>query len=296
MSVVLYVLAPLVVVGMLLGLWLAFGADPRRRRAFTAAQNLLEKGKWREALGVIELQRAGSGTKTDWQQRWQKAAGDCHQAATDQAIKERRYEEALQHALAAGPLLSLAEGDQRTRVVEAMLGEVRRLFSAVAAPEDVENVSKLIARTFQLQPACPEASFWQAFCFIKQGNLDGAQTALMTAYEQSGRQFLDPALYLGALMHQLGKPQEGLRYLAEANRVDATCPFIPWQMGLSMVAAGNDPTLAAPPCSGPSDPAASGSGRTTRRARGSRRFPKPAPTFAGWPIVIRIIARSSAAI
>ena len=31
---------------------------------------------------------------------------------------------------------------------------------------------------------------------------------------------------------------------AEANRVDASCPFITWQMGLSMVAAGNDPGLA----------------------------------------------------
>src|SRR6202030_937679 len=39
--------------------------------------------------------------------------------------------------------------------------------------------------------------------------------------------------------------QEALRYLAEANRVDGTCPFVTLQMGISIVSAGGDAGLAS---------------------------------------------------
>ncbi len=243
MNIVLFVLVPILVLAALLGLWQAFGTGPRRRRAYVLAQRLLGEGKWREAMPIVEPRRTAPGQTPEWQKRWQKAAGEGQQLAADQAIKEKHYEDALKYALTAGPLLSLAEIDQRTRVIEAMLAEVRRLFSATE-PSEADGVFQLLDRVFALQPICPEASFWQALCFIRQGHLEQAQAALMTSYEQSGKQFLDPALYLGALLHQMGKPQEGIRFLAEANRVDASCPFITWQMGLSMVAAGNDPGLA----------------------------------------------------
>ncbi len=243
MNIVLFVLVPIVVLAALLGLWLAVGAGPRRRRAYTRAQELLEKGNWREAVEIIEPLRTAPGQTPEWQKRWQKASGEGQLLAVDQALKEKRYEEALRHAVVAAPLLSLAETDQRTRVVEAMLAEVRRLFASTDA-EEVDRVYQMLDRVFAVQPVCPEASFWKALCLIRQGQLEPAQASLMTAFEQSGKQFLDPALYLGALLHQMGKPQEGIRFLAEANRVDASCPFITWQMGLSMVAAGNDPGLA----------------------------------------------------
>src|SRR5262249_28180575 len=238
MIVVISIVVPLVLLGGALGLWLAVGTGPRRRRAYQQAQVLLEQGNWRDAFHVIESQRLTANLPKDWMQRWEKAAGDCQQIATDQALKEKRYEDALQHAVAAAPLLKVAETDQRSRVIEALLGDVRRLFSESGTSSDVNDVLAMIARAFLLQPVCPEASFWQALCIIRQGPLEAAQAPLQTAFEQSGKQFLDPALYLGALLHRLGKPQEGLRFLAEANRVDASCPFITWQMGLSMVAAG----------------------------------------------------------
>jgi tetratricopeptide (TPR) repeat protein len=253
MKIVLFVIVPILVPAALFGLWQLVGPGPRRRRAYALAQRLLEEGKWREASEIIEAHRAGAGQAPQWRERWQRAAGEGQQIAADQAIKDKRFEEALRHSIVAGSLLKLPEGDQRTRVVESMLAEARRLFAATSTQptppegesmEGVEGVQQLLTRVFAVQPACPEASFWQALCLIRQGQLEAAQSALMTSFEQSGKQFLDPPLYLGALMHQMGKPLEGIRFLAEANRVDATCPFITWQMGLSMVAAGNDPGLA----------------------------------------------------
>ena len=97
---------------------------------------------------------------------------------------------------------------------------------------------------FAIQKPCPEASFWQGLCRIRQNDSDAAIAALTTAFEQAGKQFIDPALYLGMILHRLGKPAEGLRYLSEANRVDGNCPFVTLQMGMSLVAAGGDMGLA----------------------------------------------------
>ena len=97
---------------------------------------------------------------------------------------------------------------------------------------------------FAIQKPCPEASFWQGLCRIRQNDSDAAIAALTTAFEQAGKQFIDPALYLGMVLHRLGKPAEGLRYLSEANRVDGNCPFVTLQMGMSLVAAGGDMGLA----------------------------------------------------
>ena len=85
------------------------------------------------------------------------------------------------------------------------------------------------------------------------------------------------------MLHRAGRPQEALRYLAEANRIDAGCPFVTWQMGVSLVAAGGDSRLAVRALQralGP--PRAAAVGRSRRSAPGSRRSRRAAPTSAGW--------------
>ena len=79
--------------------------------------------------------------------------------------------------------------------------------------------------------------------------------ALQTAHEGGNKRFVDPPLYLGALFLRDGKPQDALRCLAEANRLEANCPLVTWQLGMALTAAGTDPAMAA---------------RTLQRALGSR--------------------------
>ena len=103
---------------------------------------------------------------------------------------------------------------------------------------------QLLGRVLALQSPCPEAQFWQALCFYRRGEVDTALAALTSAQAQAGKQAIDPAFYLGTVLHRAGRPQEALRYLGEANRIDAGCPFVTWQMGLSLVASGGDPGMA----------------------------------------------------
>src|SRR5262249_6764192 len=152
-----------------------------------------------------------------WQVRLRNAAGECHQRAVDQMLKERHYNEALQHALEAGQLLGLEEREQRGRVIEGMLAEVRRLFASGTGPDETHAPVQMIARTVRVAGReLPEASFWQALCLVRQGEFDQALATMTALYEQAGKQVLDLPLYMGIMMHRLGRPQEALRYLSEA--------------------------------------------------------------------------------
>jgi tetratricopeptide (TPR) repeat protein len=251
------VLAVFLVGLLLLVLWLVFGRGPRRGRAFGRAQELLEQGCWEEAQTILAELQAQGRLSSAWQDRLRGAAAECHQRAGDQLLKEKRFEDSLQHYLQAATLLGQDQGDapkpkllgqdhseQRQRVLDAMLAEVRRLFAAGIGREQTAATQQLLGRIFAIQASCPEAAFWLGLCLIRQGLLDDAQVALNTAHEQGGKSFIDPPFYLGVLLHRLGRPQDALRYLAEANRVDGGCPFVTWQMGLSLVAAGGDSGLA----------------------------------------------------
>jgi tetratricopeptide (TPR) repeat protein len=224
--------------------YVIFGPGPRRRRAYKAAQRELQEGRWEEALASIETLSAEQNLPQEWRSSLRTGAGECHQFATDQFLQQKNYEEALQHAIAAAPLLSVSEADQRARVVEQMLTETRRLFAAGPGVMETEAVLQLLDRVFAIQSPCPEASFWRGLCRIRQNNTEAAMQELMTAFEQAGKQFIDPALYLGMVLHTTGKPAEALRYLSEANRVDGNCPFVTLQMGMSLVAASGDMGLA----------------------------------------------------
>ena len=226
------------------GAWFIFGPGPRRGRAFKAAQRQLQEGQWQEALAAIDALNAEAGLSPDWQSKLRYGAGECYQYAAEQSLQQRHYEEALKHYVGAAPLLGVAETDQRARVVEQMLAEARRLFAAGPAAVENDTVLQLLDRLFAIQNPCPEASFWQGLCRLRQHNTDAAIASLTTAFEQAGKQFIDPALYLGMVLHRLDRPAEGLRYLSEANRVDGNCSFVTLQLGMSLVAAGGDMGLA----------------------------------------------------
>jgi tetratricopeptide (TPR) repeat protein len=243
------------VFSLALCLWLLLGRGPRRHRAFRQAQRLLEEGNWKDALDILTTLQDESHLSPVWQDRLRAASGECHQQAADQLLKDKQFEEALRHALEAGARLGLDQAEQRGHVVEAMLAEARRLFAAPSPPaplpagergggEGTQAVLKLLDRIFAVQTPCPEASFWQGLCLIRQQQIEPAMAALTAAHEQVGKQYLDAAFYLGLLLYRQGKAQESLRYLAEANRVDAGCPFVTCQMGISLVAAGGDSGLA----------------------------------------------------
>ncbi|MGH7172012.1 MAG: hypothetical protein ACRELG_17190, partial [Gemmataceae bacterium] len=238
---------------LVLTLWLLLGRGPRRHRAFRQAQRCLERGDWKEALQLLTALQVDAPRASLWQERLRAAAGECHQQAADQLLKEKQFEEALRHSLEAGARLGLDQATQRGGVVEVMLAEARRLFAAGTEVKDTALVVDLLERIFAVQTPCAEASFWQGLCLIRQQQIEAAMAALTAAHEQSGRSHaergnevvLDPAFYLGLLLHRHGKAQDSLRYLAEANRIDASCPLVTCQMGISLVAAGGDSGLAA---------------------------------------------------
>jgi tetratricopeptide (TPR) repeat protein len=234
--------AVVLLAGVGLLLWQILGSGPRRGRALARARRAVQQNKVRDALQIVQALKAEPNLSAKWQKRLRLEAGEFHQLAADEAIKERRFEEAWGHAAAAAREMELDEDEQKSRVLDAMLAEVRRLFAA--GPEYNDATLQLIQRLFALQTPCAEATFWKGLCQVRAGDSDGALASLTAAFEQTGKQFLDSALYLGMLVHRLGRPHDALRYLAEANKVDSSCPFVTLQMGMSLVAANGDSGLA----------------------------------------------------
>ena len=232
----------LVLLPLALLFWLAFGREPRRRRAYRFAQRVLHEGAWEKALaGVREILQLGR-LSPQWEGRVTNLQGECHHVAGEQALKDKRFEEALRHFTTAAELLRLATTEPRDRVVDAMLTEVLRLFAA--GPASQEATCQLIDRLLTVQPSHAAGTFWQGLCHLRAGHTDPATEALTRAHVAGGKTFIDPSLYLGMIHLRQGKVQEALHCLAEANRVDANCPFVPLHLGLALVAAEGDGTLA----------------------------------------------------
>ncbi len=135
-------------------------------------------------------------------------------------------------------MLGTPEADARAAVVDAMLVEMRKQFAD--GPAGTDDVLALAERVLTVQTPCPEALFWRALCQYRRGEIDQTLAALTTAFEQAGKKAIDPAYYLGAVLHRAGRPQEALRYLGEANRIDAGCPFVTRQMGVALAATNGD--------------------------------------------------------
>ncbi len=254
----LYVILIALVFGigcLLVLLYLLLGKGPRVRRAFARIEKLLDEGDWKEALQHIEELQEQTGLSPDsreevdryaanWLADLRTVSGKSYKAAAETALKDKRFEEALKYALKSAGYLDEPDTEARSRVLDAMLAEVRRLFAAGTGQSDTAAVFELLACAGQVGVPSPEVSFWQAMCLIRQNKLEPALNILTGVHEQVGKTNIDAGLYIGGILHRLGRPQEAIRYLSEANRTDPNCAFVTWQMGVALVASGGDSSLA----------------------------------------------------
>ncbi len=245
-------------IALLVMMWWLWGWGPRRRRAMAAARKALQAGDWQQALEQLKKVRAIGVPSSFWNSTFDEFEADCLKAGSANLIEEKKFEEGLNLGLQAAKLHEEPGNELRANVQAAMVREIRRLFSKHG---ETKATSDLIARTLQVQSPCREASFWQALCDLRNGQYDQALTNLQisrtgmmqgvtldTGFGESGAgpptPFIDPALYLGALLVRKGQAKEALRFLTEANRQDANCPFITLQLGAAIVTAGGDTNMA----------------------------------------------------
>jgi tetratricopeptide (TPR) repeat protein len=255
-AVLFYGLSALLLFGFLVGLWLVFGRGPRLRRGLKHTHRLLRQGDWHQALGTVHDLQTRVRPGSAWEGRLRAAEGESHRVAGVTAVRAGDYEKGLEHHLQAAALLNLNEAQVRAAVIEQMLGEARRLFATTAGP-DTGAVHQMLGRVLILQSPCPEASFWQGLCHIREGKIELALAALSKARAPQGAApdpsqagasatygYIDPPLYVGGLMLRVGQPKEALLYLTEANRIDGNCPLVTLQLGKAMIESGGDAQIA----------------------------------------------------
>ena len=242
MTTAYYVTASVLGIVALIVFWQCLGRGPRRRRGLKSVQRRLAAGAWQEALERVRKLRQKGRPSASWTKRFDDAESKCLDTAGSAALADKRYEEALRYRLEAAQVAKEPDSVAKTAIQAAMLEEVRRLFS-VTTLGDSQPIRDLIARIFAVQSPCREASFWQALCYLRGGETDRALAALLTARGEANT-FIDPPLYLGALYLRQGQAKDSLRFLTEANRIDANCPVVTLQLGSAMIAAGGDTQLA----------------------------------------------------
>ena len=257
-----YGLIALFFLAILIAIWQLWGFGPRRRRGMRAARKQLAADDWKGATEQLKRVRAIGSPSSSWNKTFDKFEAECLEIAAQAAIKEKKFEEALQLSQRAAEILDEPEHEVRMNMQSAMLREIRRLFSKTG---ETGATMDLIVRTLQVQAPCREASFWQAMCEVRLGALDAALTHFQVARTgQSGAltldagfaeagpgpppappsTFIDPSLYVGAILLRTGNAKESLRFLTEANRMDSNCPFITLQLGAAIVSAGGDTNMA----------------------------------------------------
>lgn len=249
----------------LVTLWQVFGHGPRRGRGLKRARRRLAEGAWQDALERVRNLRNLGLPSAAWKKRFNEAEAECLRAAAAKALADKQFEDALGFFLRANQLVGEPEIAAKIAVQAAMLEEVRRLFS-VSTLGDNKQVHDLIARVLLVQSPCREASFWQGLCFLRGMDSERALQALQTARTGEGKvlllddnlgelanpnpvaaatsTYIDPPLYLGALLLRQGQAKESLKYLTEANRIDSNCPVVTLQLGAAMIAAGGDTQVA----------------------------------------------------
>jgi tetratricopeptide (TPR) repeat protein len=246
-AVLIYGSAGLLLVMLLLGAWLLLGRGPRMRRGLKHVHRLRRLGDWQNALKLVHDLQDGIRPGSKWAGRLRTAEGECRRDAGVAAVQAGAYEDGMEHHLRAAELLGSNPAEVRNSVIEQMLAEVRRLFAATTG-KNTDEIHKLIGRVLILQSPCPEASFWQGLCHVREGQLSLALQSLAQARGgepgagNSGS--IDPPLYLGGLMLRLGQPRDAVRFLTEANRLDSNCPLVTLQLGRAVIESGGDPSIA----------------------------------------------------
>jgi tetratricopeptide (TPR) repeat protein len=262
--------------------WQVFGRGPRRRRGLERAEGRLAAGTWQDALHRVRKLRNLGRLSAVWTKRFDDLEARCLGRAAQAALENKRYEDALGHLLHKAQLAGQPDTEAKNAVQAVMLEEIRRVFSltslvpgekASAESSNSQPIHDLIARTLLVASPCREASFWQALCFLRNGAEDPAMAALETARTGVGADllwpektkdapatngepratsdagargagFVDPPLYLGALLLRQGRARDSLKYLTEANRLAANCPIVTLQLARAMIEAGGDAQVA----------------------------------------------------
>jgi tetratricopeptide (TPR) repeat protein len=239
--------------------WLIAGANPRRRRAVNQLRKLLAQGKWADVLAQMAAVRAIGRPTEMWLKTFSRIEGQALQAASADRLAAKDFDAALTYGLQAARTLEENPIEPRAEIQNAILDEARRLFSesnwSATAP-----ILELLQRAQRVQSPCREASFWEAMCYLRDGDFAKAAETFhvaRTGMERSVRDddlpedrsapaspILEPPLYLGALLMKQGKPKEAMRFFTEANRLDPSCPLVPLHLGCAMVESGGDLTLA----------------------------------------------------
>ena len=249
------VVMALVVIALFL-VW-TIGPSARRRRRLRNLERLLVRGDF---AGVAQQAAAVRGSLPEaWQTKFDAVEAAALQKQGGQRLTAGDYENALMYLFQAAKLRGAPTLEPRTHVQNAMLDEIRRLFSANVLG-DTATILALIDRTYRVQSPCREASFWQGMCHLRDGQVDLAFEQLQRSRTGSDRPIdegesrsgppappspiLDPALYIGAILLGQGKSKESLRYFTEANRLDSNTPPVPLHLGCAMIAAGGDIPLA----------------------------------------------------
>jgi len=210
--------------------------------ALRQIRRAIERGDHRTALALLSrIRPPASAPARPWHAEQRDLEAECLYAAADIALRDRQFAEALEHYKAVAALVGMDEADATHRVVEAMLAEARRL-SAVAS--DGPALPVVLGLILDRQTPCPEASFWLGLFHLRHKDTAQGIAALEAAHAATEGRQVDPALYLGTVWLQGGKPREALRVLSEANRLAPNCPLVAYQLGVALTESGGDSLLA----------------------------------------------------
>src|SRR5262245_19616510 len=177
-----------------IGYMTLFRTRARPERALAAARQRLERGDWSGALDALRrLRPTHSAAPAPWHEERRLLEADCLVAASDAALRERRFADALARYREAAAALGLTDDEAARRIVEAVLAEVRRL--SLAEPKS-PILSELIAHVLERQPVCAEARFWRGLHSLRAGDTKSAIEDLTAAHAAANGMQVDAALYL----------------------------------------------------------------------------------------------------
>jgi hypothetical protein len=232
---------------LLIGLWQLFGRGPRRRRAFARARHQLQQGDWKQAFETVRMLQSQGRLSRSWEGRLRNLEGECRHKAGDEAVREKRWEDAVEYYGQAAVCLNLDVGVLRERV-DAMLAESRRLFAQerrrsprqhrlVGQGRPFPCADPAIALPRRRRSAAPSAS---------------SATARLTraSVADYGHSRHRPAVHRPAAVPRMPsscprRAQEGAPLPVRGQPRRRQLPSSTLQLGMAMVAAGGDQKIAA---------------------------------------------------